>query len=180
VRVLGNHEDTVLAEHVIHKGGDLPEGDPFRDFVRLRFQEPLRANARGGPLYGRAFTAMSVATIAAGLASSAVATASSGETLGTSDTVFVAILGILVSVLAAITQIWRPAQRSVARYQAAYALRREGWDYVHDLGRYEALEGAARRPAFITEVNRIHRGVEAIDESIAEEGPAEVRPGEAG
>jgi len=185
MRLLSHHEARVLSEQIVRKGlpeaqapdaGDLDSEDPFVAFVRLRFEEPLRANAFGGPAYGRAFTAMSVATIAAGLTSSSIVTASSGEPLSGSTTVAVASLGILVGVLAAIVQLWKPAQRSVARYRAAYASRREGWDYIHDLGRYEGLSVSEGRKAFMTQINSIHQGVESIDESVSEGTTPEANP----
>ena len=74
-------------------------------------------------------------------------------------------LGILVGVLTTINQVWGPSQRSVARYQAAYALRREGWNFLHERGRYETLPDEQKLGAFIDEVNRIHDAVESIDAS---------------
>jgi hypothetical protein len=105
------------------------------DFVEYRFVAPLEANAWGGPAYGRAFTAISVATIAAGLFSSSIA-----AVFDRPSAAAIAILGLAVGVLTAINQLWKPAQRSGARYQAAYALRREGWDFVNGRGRYAQLD----------------------------------------
>ncbi|HEX8054755.1 MAG TPA: DUF4231 domain-containing protein [Thermoleophilaceae bacterium] len=135
--------------------------EAFDDWLRLRFQVPLERDALAGPAFGKSATALGVATIGAGLASSAITTASGGDWA----TVVVASLGIIVGVLATINQIWRPSERSVARYQAAFALRREGWAYLQDRGRYERVAPEDRLPAFIDEVTRIHRAVELVDEA---------------
>jgi hypothetical protein len=134
--------------------------EAFDEWLRFRFVGPLVRDAAAGPAFGKAATALGVATIGAGLGSSALATAS-----GDSATIGVAVLGIVVGVLGGINQIWRPSQRSVARYQAAFALRREGWDFAQDRGRYERLDPQVRVAAFIDEVTRIHRAVESVDEA---------------
>lgn len=137
-----------------------PDPSPSVDWLRCRFREPLERDASAGPTFGKAATAIGVTTIGAGLASSAAASA-----WGDDATVLVAGLGILVGLLTAVNQIWRPSQRSVARYQAAFALRREGWDFVQDSGRYSRLAPDVQVQTFVEEVNRIHRAVESIDEA---------------
>jgi len=160
-RISEKVERNLLLTRLDSPAGDVAgELEPFHDWLHLRFREPLEHDARAGPSFGKAATAIGVATIGAGLASSALAT-----TTGNGATELVAVLGIGVGVLTAINQIWRPSQRSVARYQAAYALRREGWDFLQDRGRYERLESSQRLGAFIDEVSRIHRGVESVDEA---------------
>lgn len=131
----------------------------FNDWLRFRFSGPLEENAEAGPDYSKASNLLSVMTIAAGLAASVIAnTTDSGK-------IVIGILGIAVGVFTTINRIWNPSQRSTARYQAAYALRREGWDFVHGLGRYHDLRLIAQLETFMDEIGRIHRGVEAIDEA---------------
>jgi hypothetical protein len=131
----------------------------FKDWLDLRFRKPLEEDAEAGPDYSKAFNLISVLTIAAGLSASVLADSAieSPATIG--------LLGLAVGVLTGVNRIWNPSQRSVARYQAAYSLRREGWDFVHDLGRFKRLPADARVDAFMEEVGRIHRGVERIDEA---------------
>jgi hypothetical protein len=105
---------------------------------------------------------LSLATIAAGLASSVLASATSHP-----SKLAIGILGLVVGVLTAVNQIWNPSKRSGTRFQAAYALRREGWDFVNDRGRYAKLGLETRLGAFIDEVSRIHRGTESVDEATA-------------
>jgi hypothetical protein len=162
MRVLVDGEAEELQRLIQEKASDgmdaVQELRAFEQWLDFRFAKPLKRDAAAGPAFGRAATAIGVATIGAGLASSAAATWGSA-------TVVVAVLGIVVGVLAAINQIWRPSQRSVARYQAAFALRREGWDFLQSRGRYERLDAIQRRGAFVDEVSRIHRGVESVDEA---------------
>jgi hypothetical protein len=172
MRVLEPLESERLGEHVLEKAariskssqgsdpGSGASGQELEDWVKYRFQGPLIASAEAGPDYGKAFTALSVLTIAAGLASSVIASAT-----GQPSKVAIGALGLAVGLLTAINRIWNPAQRSVARYQAAYALRREGWDFVNGRGRYGKLDADKRLGAFIDEVGRIHREVESLDET---------------
>lgn len=169
IQVLADGEAQRLAQRIREKVQIVDPGDgtdaarrleAFDDWLRFRFHEPLVRDAAAGPAFGKTATAIGVATIGAGLGSSALATTSGNGATGA-----VAVLGIVVGVLSAINQIWRPSQRSVARYQAAFALRREGWDFLNDRGRYERLDPEARLATFIDEVARVHRAVESIDEA---------------
>lgn len=146
--------------HAGDKGDAERELAAFDDWLHFRFRESLERDAKAGPAFGKASTAIGVTTIGAGLGSSAAAGA-----WGDDATLPVAALGILVGILTAINQIWRPSQRSIARYQAAFALRREGWDFVQDRGRYERLKPEVRLGALVDEVTRIHRAVESVDEA---------------
>jgi hypothetical protein len=174
MRVLEDGESETLARHVRAKAAQhipslstrtedqdaLNDPEAFDDWLRFRFTNPLEDDAAAGPDYSKAFNALSILTISAGLASSALAGA-----MGNAPRLAIAILGLVVGVLAAVNRIWNPAQRSVARYQAAYALRREGWDFVHDRGRYARLPPDLRLGAFIDEIGHIHRAVETVDET---------------
>jgi Protein of unknown function (DUF4231) len=144
--------------------GHAPSTDSLERFMSYRFAEPLETNARKGPRYGWAFTLISVATITLGLVSSALAGSGPDETAE----MVIVVLGVLVGVLTGINQLARPGQRSVARYQAAHTMRREGWDYVHDSGRYRLLDPSERLVTFIEEIARINRIVEAMDEVASE------------
>ena len=161
--VLGDGEAGKLEEHIRAKAADLVAGTDtpratFDDWLRFQFGDPLSRNAKAGPQYSKAFNALSVLTIAAGLASSLVAGVGGGSTVA------IGILGIAVGIFTAANRIWNPARRSVVRYQAAYALRREGWDFVNGLGRYKKRDPESYLETFMSEIDQIHRGVESIDE----------------
>jgi hypothetical protein len=128
-------------------------------FVRFRFHRPLAYSITWSLRYGFASTALSVAVIAGGLASSALAASE-----GANDTL-IAIFGLAIAVVASINRLWRPGLRAVARHQTANALRREGWAFVLAHDSYADLEDLEARAAFIDSVERINRAVEAIDES---------------
>jgi hypothetical protein len=165
-------EPTELADLIVQRAEErgMILGDKrFRSFVEYRWQRPFQYGFKWGRWYGLAFSALSLLAIAAGLGSSAIVTAG-GE--GGWWTVVVAVLGLVVGVSAAVNQIWRPAQRSVARHQSVNALRREGWDFVCDRGRYKDKWGTEGVDLFIDEIGRILRPVEAIDEE-ASDAPAQ-------
>lgn len=128
-------------------------------FVRFRFHRPLAYSITWSLRYGFASTVLSVAVIAGGLASSALAASE-----GANDTL-IAILGLAIAVVASINRLWRPGLRAVARHQTANALRREGWAFVLAYDSYADLAELEARAAFVGAVERINRAVEAIDES---------------
>ena len=152
-----------LAERIVAKArASADDQEALQDFVALRYERPLAISGRYGNIYNWLFTGLSVVGIAGGLAASALA-ADGGDT----DWIVV-IIGIVVAVATTINQIVRPGQRSVARYQGANALRREGWDFVWDRGRYAEGDARARLSAFIDEVQRVNRAVESVDEETPE------------
>jgi hypothetical protein len=180
MRVLGGAEATCLADHILKKalralaseGGSSGSSDEAREdresfeaWLRYRFREPLERDAVAGPRFGRAATLIGVGTIAAGLASSTIANVSNSP-----SALWLGVLGLVVGVLGAVNQIWRPGERSVARYQAAFALRREGWNYLRDRGRYVKPSPVDQLALFIDEVNRTHRAVESVDEATTSVG----------
>jgi hypothetical protein len=158
---LTSHIHAKAVQCLSDRPGAAADTERFNDWLRFRFRGPLEEDAEAGPDYSKAFNLLSIMTIAAGLAASVIANTTNGGKIA------IGVLGIAVGVFTAINRIWNPAQRSTARYQAAYALRREGWDFVHGLGRYRDLRLPAQLETFMQEVGRIHRGVEAIDESAA-------------
>ena len=155
---LGQHIRVKATEAYATGGGARESLQTFEDWLRFQFQDPLDQNAKAGPQYSKAFNLLSVFTIAAGLASSLVAG------VGNGSKVAIGVLGVAVGVFTAVNRIWNPARRSIVRYQAAYALRREGWNLVNTMGRYAALSTKDQIGKFMYEVDRIHREVEAIDE----------------
>lgn len=134
-------------------------------FLAHRFHEPLLKYGASGPLYGRAFTVLSVSVVAAGFASSAISANSSTA----EDWRWVLIvLGLLVALFTAVNQLWKPGMRSVGNYRAGNALRREGWDYVFDRGRYEERKEGFH--LFLDAIKEIQSQVDAIDEVQVEVG----------
>lgn len=60
--------------------------------------------------------------------------------------------------------------RSVGSYRAGNALRREGWDFVLDSGRYRAVKDKPNEAfdLFVDQIREIQSQVDAIDEIQAE------------
>jgi hypothetical protein len=145
------------------------------DWVAFRFQFPLTDSVKRGKHHRRLLLSLGMGISGAGLAASLLAVLGGNGQWGVagSGTVSVwallaAAAGVLVGVLTAISQILKPAQRSVASYQLTHTLRHEGWDYVSGRGQYRGRTGPQALDLFIDEVNRIQRTVEAIDESTVE------------
>lgn len=135
-------------------------------YLHHRFEEPLVKYGRRGPLYGRAFTFLSVTVIAAGFGSSAISAAGQEPTEFLRWAVFG--LGVLVSLFTAINQLWKPGLRSVGSYRAGNSLRREGWDFVFNRGRYQLAKANQAFDLFVDQVREIQSQADAIDEVQAE------------
>lgn len=138
-------------------------GDAQTAFVEFQFKAPMRNYTRWAGWYGFAFTVLSLAALVAGLASSGIAA-------GWSDAPWarwtILVLGLVAAVSAVITQVWRPGQKASSRAVGGNALRREAWDYLNDLGKYEELQPDARFSRFAVEVSAIVRAAEAVDEQV--------------
>jgi hypothetical protein len=144
-------------------------------YLKHRFEEPLVKYGRRGPLYGRAFTFLSITVVAAGFGSSAISVAQDNPTEFLRWAVFG--LGVLVSLFTAINQLWKPGLRSVGSYRAGNSLRREGWNFVFNRGPYRKAEGNEAFDLFIDQIGDIQSQVDAIDEVQAE---VTGNPGDAG
>lgn len=131
-------------------------------YLHHRFEEPMIKYGRRGPLYGRAFTFLSVTVIAAGFGSSAISAVGQEPTEFLRWLVFG--LGVLVSLFTAINQLWKPDLRSVGSYRAGNSLRREGWDFVFNRGRYQLAKENAAFDLFVDQVREIQSQADAIDE----------------
>jgi hypothetical protein len=154
--------------------------DPFDAFVEYRFRRPLKSLRRRGPWYGRAFTGLSIAAIVGALASSSIA--AGGDDPSEVARWAVLVLGLFVAGVTALNQIWKPGQRSVRSYQATSSLRRLGWEFVHERGRFAAAgkdetfaaaggdeTESSKQDAkglFIDEVMSIQAQAEAIDHEV--------------
>jgi hypothetical protein len=147
-------------------------------FLTFRFEAPFLRHSKRGPLYGRAFTYLSVAAIAAGVASSAIS-ADPGSAKSLRWLLF--SLGLVVAITTSINQLWKPAQRSVGAYRAGNALRREGWDYVNERGRYQGMQEARKAyDLLLDQIREIQAQVDSIDEVQAEiPGSGNTDPGPA-
>jgi hypothetical protein len=154
------NEPAELARLVVNVGGR-SDGD-FKRFVAHRFYRPFRHSIKSAPLYGLAFSAVSVLVIAAGLASSALASTDQA------NTGFVVGLGLFVAVATAANRLFRPGLRSAVRHETANALRREGWSFVCGRGAY--AENDDNRSAFVDSIERINVKAETIDEQSPELG----------
>lgn len=141
----------------------MPGGKGDSEFVRHRFHRPLAYSVKWSIRYEWAFTILSIAVIAGGLLSSALAAAPGGG----NDTLIVAV-GLTIAVVAAVNRLWRPGLRAVARHRTANSLRHEGWMFVCGRERYDGMSADESRAAFIDEVERINKAVESIDESTSE------------
>jgi hypothetical protein len=103
-----------------------------------------------------------VVAIGAGFATSGVA-AASGNTSSAKWIVFT--LGLLVAIVNSVQQNWKPSQRSASEYQAAAALKTEGWNFVYKRGAYAALsDDGSTWGVFVDAVNGILRAADTLDE----------------
>jgi hypothetical protein len=131
-------------------------------FIELRFRRPLAVYAQRAPRYRFGFTALTVVAIGAGFATSGVAVAS-GNTSSAKWIVFT--LGLLVAIVNSVQQNWKPSQRSASEYQAAAALKTEGWNFVYKRGAYAALsDDSSTWGVFVDAVNGILRAAATLDE----------------
>ena len=148
-------------------GAEPTPSTELRCFLEHRFKEPLLKYGFRGPAYGRAFTYLSVSVVAAGFASSAIS--ADQDTAGKLRWLLFG-LGVLVALFTAINQLWKPGMRSVGSYRAGNALRREGWDFVLDSGRYRAVKDKPNEAfdLFVDQIREIQSQVDAIDEIQAE------------
>jgi hypothetical protein len=132
------------------EGAALPEG--ARDFVQSRFKERMQRHLEVAPWQARAFLLLSVVSIAGGVAASTLG--ASGE----SSSGWVVGLGLLIAAATAINQISKVGPHSATRFHVGNALRREGWDFVMDRGRYVGVTDVkARFAAFYDAVWAIER-----------------------
>ena len=164
----------VLAEMLTKKASESATGSEDNVEVRVNFIEhevrrSLSEYLGSGPWLGRAFTLLSLLSITAGLLSATVASWSSPVTDGQRR--FIAILGVVVGVLGAVLQIWKPGQKSVAMNRSGEALYYEGWDYLTRLGRYaDDKTSGDKWPLFAGAVGRINRNARATDTTAATQG----------
>jgi Protein of unknown function (DUF4231) len=157
-------EPMKLTELVLKTAG-VSSDDSFTEFVWHRYWRPFDYSVRWSMNYSFAFTALTILVIAAGVASSVIASMSGHE-----GDVAIAVLGVLVAVMAAANRLWRPGPRAVLRHRAANDLRREGWRFVCGQGRYSDGAAEDRRKVFFEEIEAINRTPEAIDEREMESG----------
>jgi hypothetical protein len=153
-------EPRELSELILDK---LPNGDPRREFVRHRFWRPFEHSINSAFTYSTGFTILTLVVIAGGVASSIISQTGWGH----ADTL-IAITGLLVAIAAAVNRLWRPGLRGALRNKVANELRREGWSFVCDEGRYKKPI-ADRIGTFFKEVERINAPAEAIDETPGED-----------
>lgn len=135
------------------------------DWVEYRFCEPLIESARTAKSQGRLLLWLSSMTALLGVGASSFAVAGGGKSTLGPFTWVAAACGVLVAGIAAVTQIRKPGQRSVASYQLAHTLRREGWDFVSGRGIYRERAGSQALDLFVDEVSRIERTAELIEET---------------
>jgi hypothetical protein len=133
------------------------------EFARLQFCSPMGNYTRWGGWYGVAFTVLSLAALVAGLASSGIA---AGWSEADWARWWILGLGLVAAVAAAVNQVWKPGQKSASRTRGGNALRREAWDYLNDLGRYEELKSSPQEAfgLFANQVSAIVRAAEEVDE----------------
>lgn len=157
-------EPLKLTELVVKTAGTSSD-DNFTEFVWHRYWRPFDYSVRWSMNYSVAFTALTILVIAAGVASSVIASMSGHE-----GDVAIAVLGVLVAVMAAVNRLWRPGPRAALRHQAANDLRREGWRFVCGEGRYRTCKKEDRLKIFFDAIEAINLTPEAIDEREMEGG----------
>ncbi|HUA03773.1 MAG TPA: hypothetical protein VMB27_07725 [Solirubrobacteraceae bacterium] len=135
------------------------------DWVQYRFREPLIESARTAESQSRLLLWLSSLTALLGVGASSFAVAGGGKSSLGPYTWVAAACGVLVAGIAAVIQIRKPGQRSVANYQLAHMLRGEGWDFVSGRGLYRGRAGSQALDLFVDEVRRIERTAELFEET---------------
>jgi hypothetical protein len=130
------HEATELGDDVLKRLGASPK-DGQLNFVVYRFVSRLSWFGRRSLSQNRYHTMIALTVIAAGLLTSGLTAFTDAGGLSGWQRGLVIALGVVVGVGTGLTQILRPAQRSVAYQQAYERLLTEGWEFVLGRGRYE-------------------------------------------
>lgn len=133
--------------------------ESFAAFVCHRFRRPFAHSVRWSLRYGYAYLLLTLGTIAAGLAASAL----TAFEFGARDAI-VALLGLTVAIATTLNRLWRPNVRAALRHQTANDLRREGWAFVRRQGEYAEQSDGKRLQTFTEAVEDINFVAEAIDE----------------
>jgi hypothetical protein len=168
-------EPVVLSELIHSKVADgltwqsaseeTPAIKPHNAFINFCFRRPWEDGRKRARRFGRGATLLNLVGVAAGLASSSLATLGGAQEGFSEQNIVVVLLGLTVSLAAATNQIARFGERSVARYQQVNALRREGWDFINCRGHYSTSASPDQRwDTFVDEVGRVQKAVEAVDE----------------
>jgi Protein of unknown function (DUF4231) len=153
---------------------DDPALDVRLKFINLQFAAPMRNYTRWGGWYAAAFTALSLAALVSGLTSSGIAAGWSSAHWARWT---ILLLGLVAAISAVLNQVWRPGQKSSSRTKGGNALRREAWEYLNRIGRYQDLQAEPAFALFATQVSAIVRGAEEVDEALP---PISVGDGNAG
>jgi hypothetical protein len=137
--------------------------DPYTAFLRYRFAAQLRNYRRWGGPYAFIFIVFSLGVIVFGLASSGIA---AGWDQAHWARWSILVLGVLIGGVTAINQLWKPGEKGVGRTRGAHLLCREGWDFIHDRGRYKEIDDPREAwGTFVDQVERVSSEVTAVDET---------------
>lgn len=137
-------------------------------FNEHRFRERLERYDYRSRRLGWLREILNVVVIAGGLITSG--TIALGDVNSHRVQGFLIFVGLLVGVLTAINQIFRPGARSVTYGRAASDLRREGWDFLYHRGKYSRAENDTERyNLLVGEISEIHSRAEVIPGT--EDGP---------
>jgi hypothetical protein len=138
------------------------------EFIYHRFSSRIRWYARAAPSLSFWYTLIALLVVASGLLTSgltAIQQAASERAQDDSILPYVVIgLGVAIGVLTGLSQVWKPAQKSVSYYAGQHDLRQEGWDFVNKRGRYRTKDyPEAAFAVFVDAVTAIERRALAVD-----------------
>jgi hypothetical protein len=169
-------EAEALAAHVLaalaaDNGGEPPTG-PRRDWVKYRFEEPLKHLLKQANSNARGHLVTNLVVIAGGFATSGIALAAKGGK-GTPVSWVVFAIGLLVALAGGVAQTLRLGQRANQRTALAAELREEGWAFVHRLGPYDPSKVSEPFAEFDRRLSDIHRRASEI--AVLEDATAKPR-----
>ena len=142
--------------------------DADREFLDYRFKRRYRNAVKAAPKFGRRAAALKIGAATLGLASAAIGALGDNIRTDLGIQITVVAIGVLVGVLAALDQTWKPGVRHANFRQTQNQLLKEGWDFVLGRGRYKKapdLTEAFR--TFVGEVCRVTQSERAgLEKSI--------------
>jgi hypothetical protein len=126
-------------------------GAKNKAWVESQFHYPLRSWLIKANWNSFTFVSLSLVLIAGGFATSGI-TAAAGASKGSATSWIIFVIGLLVAVVAGISQQFRFGVRANERRTLATTLRAEGWRYVYKVGDYAQAGASAAFRAKVEEL----------------------------
>jgi hypothetical protein len=128
-----------------------------QNFLKHRFELPLRRYEGSNGLYSRLDTFLNLTSILAGVGASLAASLNVGKA-------WVIVLGLVVGVLQSLSQWLKPSQRASQLRRAAADMRQEAWDLLQSLNRYSGSNNDKNWVAFCAQINKVEQEEETQDD----------------